>query len=43
MGLFRKKDKHTMDGNIKDPDALAFYYMDTLMCHEYYLNHTDCI
>ena len=38
----REKEYSMKTGDLKDPDALAFYYMDTLLCHEYYLKHEDC-
>lgn len=48
MGLFssqsKRRDKEfSMDqGSLNDPEALAFYYMDTLLCHEHYMKHEDC-
>ena len=27
---------------MNDPDGLAFFYMDTMMCHEFYMKHQDC-
>ena len=36
--MFGKK-KETLD----QPDALTFYYMDTLMCNEYLLQNQECM
>jgi hypothetical protein len=35
MGLFGRKKK---EEDIKhDPDSLSFFYMDTMLCNQYYL------
>eukprot|EP00347_Sterkiella_histriomuscorum_P014699 403359887 len=41
MGLFGNSKK-AESGNLRDPEALTFYYMDTMMCNDYYLNYNDC-
>lgn len=34
--------KNRKEGEL-GPDSLAFYYMDTLLCHEHYLQNEECM
>jgi len=36
--MWRKKE-----ANIKDPELLTFYYMDNVLCNEYYLAYDGCM
>jgi len=42
MGLFSKKKAADFDIK-RDPDSLTAFYMDTLMCNEYYLQNEECM
>lgn len=42
MSIFRRKHKKDK-GSIKEPEALAHYYMDTMQCYNYYELHQDCM
>ena len=41
----RKRDKEFSmnQGNLNDPDALAFFYMDNMLCYEHHLKYDDCM
>ena len=41
MGIFNKKEDLSKVGTseLQNPESLAYFYMDNLMCHEYYINH----
>ena len=42
MGLFSVTQ--TREGeSLKDPDALAFFYMDTMMCSQFYFKNEECM
>ena len=47
MGLFSKtqkqRDKEFSRGAINEPDALAFYYMDTMLCYDHQIKYDDCM
>ena len=49
FGLFtksaksREKEFGMGKGDINNAESLAFFYMDTMMCHEHFLMHEDCI
>jgi hypothetical protein len=41
MGFFGKKNK---EEDIKhDPDSLSFFFMDTMLCNQYYLQNEECM
>ena len=40
--LFKRKNKEE-SFSLKDPDALTSYYMDTMMCSNFYDKHQECL
>ena len=40
--MFFRKKKDSFDLK-HDPDGLASFYMDTMMCNEYYLHNEECM
>ena len=43
----RREKEHGLDSvpqkQLGDPESLAFFYMDSMMCNEYYMKHQDCL
>jgi hypothetical protein len=44
MGLFSRAKKDTSTAALKaDPDGLTSFYMDTMLCNEYFLQNEECM
>ncbi len=43
MGLFSRKKQESAFELKGDPDGLTAYYMDTMMCNEFYLQNEECM
>ena len=39
----REKEFGMGKGDINNPESLAFFFMDSMMCHEHFLMHEDCL
>ena len=43
MGLFSRGNKEASFELKGDPDGLTSFYMDTMLCNQYYLQNEECM